>query len=104
MLNTGNDAVKYPTKLALPEPPETRPNRSLTLPSLTTSPAKVLCSPRRRTITWALPRARAPLLNRRSPPLPIFPRNSEKTALPLLWHLRTCHQGLSKIYLGLLQG
>src|SRR5882724_9661011 len=39
-LDTGNDVVKYPTKLTLPEPLETRPNRSLTLPSLTTSPAK----------------------------------------------------------------
>src|SRR5882724_11986786 len=39
-LDTGNNAVKYPTKLMLPEPPETRPNRSLTLPSLTTSPER----------------------------------------------------------------
>src|SRR5882724_8206072 len=78
MLDTGNDVVKYPAKLVLPEHLETRPNRSLTLPSLT-SPAKVLRSPSRRTITQALPRARAPLLYRRSPPLLTFPRNSGKT-------------------------
>jgi len=79
MLDTGNDAVKYPAKLVLLEPPETRPNRSLTLPSLTTSPAKVLHIPSRTTTTQALPRARAPLPNRRNPPLPTFPRNLEKT-------------------------
>src|SRR5882724_4326766 len=73
MHDTGNDAVKYPVKLILPELLETRPNRSLTLQSLTTSPAKVLHSPSRRTITQALPRERAPLLNRRSPPLLTFP-------------------------------
>jgi len=78
MLDTGNDTVKYPTKLVLPEPLETRPNKSLTLASLTTSLAKVLHIPSRRTTTRALPRARVPLPNRRNPPLPTFPQNSEK--------------------------
>src|SRR5882724_12843663 len=40
MLDTGNDTVKYPMKLVLLDPPETRLNRSLTLLSLTTSPAR----------------------------------------------------------------
>jgi len=54
----GNDTVKYLVKLILPDPLETRPNRSLTLLSLTTSLAKVLHTPNRRTLTQALPRAR----------------------------------------------
>jgi len=44
MHDTGNDVEKYPTKPALPDPPETRPNTSPTHPSQTTSPAKVLQS------------------------------------------------------------
>ena len=73
MHDTGNDVEKYPTKPALPEPPETSPNRSQTHPSQTTSLAKVLPSSNRTTTTTlALPSARAQLPNRRSPPLPTF--------------------------------
>ena len=78
MHDTGNDVGKFQMKLALPEPPETSPNTSLTHPSQTTSSAKVLSSPNRRT-TLALPRARAQLLNRRSAPLLTFLQNSGKT-------------------------
>src|SRR5882724_7368331 len=78
MHDTGNDVGKFQMKLALPEPPETSPNTSLTHPSQTTSSAKVLSSPNRRT-TLALPRARAQLLNRRSSPLLTFLQNSGKT-------------------------
>src|SRR5882724_640759 len=68
MYNTGNEKENSPMKPELPDHLETSLNRSLTLTSLTTSPAKVLPIPSRRTTTLALPRARAQLLNRRSPP------------------------------------
>src|SRR5882724_13438467 len=116
MCNTGNDMGKFPMKPTLPEPLETSPNTSPTHPSQTTSLPKVLPSPnRRRTMTLALPRARAQLLNRKSPLLLTFLKTQERQkanspgvtvpqqALPLLWHLWTHHQGLSKIHLGFLQ-
>src|SRR5882724_8011962 len=71
--DTGNEKGNSPTKPELPDLLETRPNRSLTLTGLTTSPAKVLPIPNRRTTTLALPRARAQLSNRRSPTFPTFP-------------------------------
>src|SRR5882724_497764 len=67
--NTGNEKENSPTKPELPNLLET---------SLTTSLAKVLPIPSRRATTPALPRARAQLLNRRSPPLLTFLRNSGK--------------------------
>src|SRR5882672_8425178 len=67
--DTGNNAVKFPMKPEHPDLLETSPNPSPTLTSQTTSPAKALQS--RRTPTLALPRAKVPLLNRISPPLPI---------------------------------
>jgi len=75
--DTGNDMGKSPMNPTLPEPLETSPNRSLTPTSLTptiptTSLAKVLPISNRTTTTLALPRARAQLPNRRSPPLPTF--------------------------------
>src|SRR5882724_4357864 len=79
MHDTGNKKENSPVKPKLPDLLETSPNTSLTQTSLTTSPAKVLPIPNRTTTTPALPRARAPLLNRRSPPLPTFLRNSGKT-------------------------
>src|SRR5882724_5215639 len=79
MHDTGNEKENSPEKPELPDLLDTSPNTSLTLTSLTTSPAKVLPIPSRRTTTPALPRARAPLPNRRSPPLPTFLRNSGKT-------------------------
>src|SRR5882724_3569702 len=69
-LDTGNEKENSPAKPELPDLLETSP---------TTSPAKVLPTPSRRTTTPALPRARAPLLNRRSPPLLTFLQNSGKT-------------------------
>src|SRR5467141_1257561 len=75
--DTGNDTVKFPAKPEHPDLPETSPNTSPTLTSQTTSLAKALQS--RRTPTLALPRARVPLPNRRSPPLPICLPNSVKT-------------------------
>jgi len=71
--NIGNDVEKIPRKPALPEPLETSPNRSPTPSSQTTSPAKVLPNPNRTTTNLALPRERAQLPNRRSPPLLTFP-------------------------------
>src|SRR5882724_11179794 len=76
--NTGNDTVKFPTKLEHPDLPETSPNRTPTLTSQTTSPAKALCIQSRRTPVPAQPRTRAPLPNE-SPPLPICLPNSVKT-------------------------
>src|SRR5882724_12524960 len=76
--NTGNKKEKSPVKHELPDLLETSPKKSPTLTSLTTSPAKVLPSPRRTTTTLALPRARVQLLNRRSPPLLTFLQNSGK--------------------------
>src|SRR5882724_2291888 len=69
MLDTGNEKENSPAKPELPDLLETSPN---------TSPAKVLPTPSRRTTTPALPRARAQLPNRRSPPLPTFLLNSGK--------------------------
>jgi len=71
MHNTGNEKENSPTKPELPDLLEKSLN-SLTLTGLTTSLAKVLPIPSRRTTTPALPRARAQLLNRRSPPLLTF--------------------------------
>src|SRR5882724_78061 len=79
MHNTGNEKENSPTKPELLDLLETSPNTSPTLTSLTTSLAKVLPIPSRTTTTLALPRARALLLNRRSPPLPTFLQNSGKT-------------------------
>src|SRR5882724_3329506 len=78
MQNTGNEKENSPMKPKLPDLLETSPNRSLTLTSPTTSPAKVLPIPNRTTTTLSLPRARAQLLNRRSPLLLTFLRNSGK--------------------------
>src|SRR5882724_10144812 len=75
MHNTGNAKENSPAKPELPDLLETT---SPTLTSLITSPAKVLPIPNRRTTALALPRARAQLPNRRSPPLLTFPRNSGK--------------------------
>ena len=110
MHDTGNEKENYPMK------PETSLNRSLTLTGLITSLAKVLPIPNRTTTTLDLPRAKAQLQNRRIPLLLIFSQTQERQkanspgvtalsrqqALPLLWHLWTCCQGLSKIHLGLL--
>src|SRR5882724_11378246 len=78
MHDTGNEKENSPTKPELLDLLETSPNTSLTLTSPTTSPAKVLHSPSRTTTTPALPRAKAQLRNRRSPPLPTFCQNSGK--------------------------
>src|SRR5882724_11745315 len=78
--DTGNEKENSPVKPELPDHLETSLNRSLTLTSPTTSPEKVLPIPSRRTTTLALPRARAQLLNRRSPPLPTCLQNLGKTA------------------------
>src|SRR5882724_9681911 len=72
MHDTGNKKENSPTKPELLDLLETSLNTSPTLTSLTTSLAKVLPIPNRRTTTLALPSARAPLLNRRSPPLLTF--------------------------------
>src|SRR5882724_3305164 len=77
--DTGNEKENSPAKPELPVLLETSLNRSLTLTCLTTSLAKVLPISSRTTTTPALPRARAQLLNRRSPPLPTFLQNSGKT-------------------------
>src|SRR5882724_10665285 len=79
MHDTGNEKENSPTKPELLDLLETSPNTSPTLTSLTTSLAKVLPIPSRTTTTPALPRARVPLLNRRSPPLPTFLQNLGKT-------------------------
>src|SRR5882724_11402012 len=79
MHDTGNEKENSPMKPELLDHLETSPNRRLTLTGPTTSPAKVLPVPSRRTTTLALPRARAQLPNRRSPPLLTFLRNSGKT-------------------------
>src|SRR5882724_9183555 len=79
MHNIGNEKENSPAKPELPDLRETSLNRSLTLTGLTIILAKVLPIPSRRTTTPALPRARAPLPNRRSPPLPTFLRNLGKT-------------------------
>src|SRR5882724_1579200 len=78
MHNTGHEKENSPAKPKLPDLLETSLNTSPTLTSLTTSPAKVLPIQSRRTTTLALPRARAPLPNRRSPPLLTFLQNSGK--------------------------
>src|SRR5882724_3932256 len=79
MHDIGNKKENSPVKPELLDLLETSPNRSLTLTGLTISLAKVLPIPSRTTTTPALPRARAQLLNRRSPPLLTFLRNSGKT-------------------------
>src|SRR5882724_8728298 len=79
MHDTGNEKENSPMKPELPDHLETSLNRSLMLTGPTTSPAKVLPIPSRRTTTPALPRARAQLPNRRSPPLLTFIQNSGKT-------------------------
>src|SRR5467141_858508 len=76
MHDTGNDTVKFPMKPEHLDLLETSPNPNPPQTSQTTSPAKALQS--RRTPTLALPRERVPLLNRRSPPLPICLPNSVK--------------------------
>jgi len=73
MHDTGNEKEKSHVKPELLEPPEAILNRNPTPTSPTISPAKVLPIPGRRTITLALPRARAQLLNTRSPPLLLHP-------------------------------
>src|SRR5882724_6877664 len=78
MHDTGNEKENSPVKPKLPDLLETSPNRSLTLTGPTTSLAEVLPIPSRRTTTPALLRARAQLVNRRSPPLPTFLQNSGK--------------------------
>jgi len=117
MHNTGNEKENFPMKPKLPDLLETSLNRSLTLTSLTTSPAKVLPIPSWRTTTPALPRARAQLLNRRSPPLqPFFETWERQKAnstgmsapswqqdLPFFWHHWTHRQGLSKIQFSFFQ-
>src|SRR5882724_4059283 len=72
MHNTGNEKENSPMKPDLLDLLETSLNQSLTLTGPTTSLEKVLPIPSRRTTTPALPRARAQLPNRRSPPLPTF--------------------------------
>jgi len=79
MTDTRNEKENSPAKPELPDLLETSPNRSLTLTGPTTSLAKVLPIPSRTTTTPALPRARAQLPYRRSPPLPTFLQNSGKT-------------------------
>jgi len=78
MHDTGNEKENSPMKPEFLDLLETSPNTSPTLTSPTTSPAKVLPILSRTTTTLALPRARAPLPNRRSPPLPTFLQNSGK--------------------------
>src|SRR5882724_416402 len=70
--NTGNEKESSPLKPELLALLKTSLNKGLTPTSLTTSLAKVLPSPSRTTTTLALPRARAQLPNRRSPPLLTF--------------------------------
>src|SRR5882724_2887262 len=77
--DTGNKKENSPTKPELLDHLETSPNRSLTLTGPTTSLAKVLPIPSRRTTTLALLSARAQLMNRRNPPLLTFLRNLGKT-------------------------
>src|SRR5882724_5002410 len=78
MHDTGNEKENSPMKPEHPDLLETSLSRNLTPTSPTTSPAKVLPIPSRTTTTLALPRARAQLLNRRSPPLLTFLQNSKK--------------------------
>src|SRR5882724_23283 len=78
MHDTGNEKENSPMKPELPDLLEISLNQILTLTGPTTSPVKVLPITSRRTTTLALPRARVQLLNRRSPPLPTFLRNSGK--------------------------
>src|SRR5882724_2151974 len=77
MHNTGNNTVKFPTKLEHLDLPETSPNKNLTPTSQTTNLAKALHIQSRRTPVPAQPRTRAPLLNG-SPPLLICLLNSVK--------------------------
>jgi len=63
MHDTGNEKENSPMNPKLLDLLETSLDRSLTLTSLTTSPAKVLPIPNRRTTILALPRARAQLPN-----------------------------------------
>jgi len=79
MPDTGNKKENSPMKPELPNLLEISLNQSLTLTGLTTSLAKVLPIPSRRTTILALLRARAQLLNRRSPPLLTFLQNLGKT-------------------------
>src|SRR5882724_12846020 len=68
--DTGNDAVKFPTKLKHPDLLETSPNKNPTPTSQTTNLAKDLHIQSRRSPVLAQPRTRAPLPNG-TPPLPI---------------------------------
>src|SRR5882724_8501258 len=78
MCDTGNEKENSPMKPKLLDLLEISLNQSLTLTGLTTSLAKVLPIPSRTITTLGLPRARAQLLNRRSPPLLTFLQNSGK--------------------------
>src|SRR5882724_13391269 len=78
MRNTGNEKENSPMKPELPDLLEISLNQSLTLTGLTTSLAKVLPIPSKRTTTPALPRARAQLLNRRSPHSQPFFKTQER--------------------------
>src|SRR5882672_8227868 len=60
MHDTGNDMVNFPVKPEHPDLLETSPNKSPTLTSQTTSLAKALRIPSRRTPTPALPREKVP--------------------------------------------
>jgi len=80
MPNTGNKKENSPTKPELPDLLEISPDQSLTLTGPKTRLAKVHPIPSRRTTILALPRARAQLPNRRSPPLPTCLQNLGKTA------------------------
>src|SRR5882724_6587580 len=76
--DTGNNVVKFPTKLEHPDLLETSPNTRPTPTSQTTNLAKALCIRSRRTPVPAQPRTRAPLPNE-SPPLLICLPNLVKT-------------------------
>src|SRR5882724_2423248 len=71
MHDTGNEKENSPMKPKLLDHLETSLNQILTLTGPTISPAKILPIQSRTTTTPALPRARAQLPNRRSPPLHI---------------------------------
>jgi len=101
----------------LPEPLETRPNRSLTLPSLTTvgkgsshskaEEQQLGLYPGQGFHFWTEETHHSqPFLEtqkRRKANSPGETAPSWQQLWPLLWHLRTCRQGLSEIYLSLLQ-
>src|SRR5882724_10153182 len=75
--DTGNNTVKFPTKLEHQDLPETSLNKKLTPTSQTTNLAKALRIKSRRTPVPAQPRTRAPLPNE-NPPLLICLPNSVK--------------------------